>query len=128
VDSELKFSKHTGNIVARPHARANLIHKCFLSRDAQTLMRAFIVCVRPLLEYGSCVWYPQFKSDIDRIESVQRRFTKRLRFLNNMSYSQRLVTLGLETLEVRRLHQDLLLTYKIVFGLINIESSNFFIL
>jgi len=65
-----------------------------------------------------------FKSDID-IESVQRRFTKRLRFLNNMSHSQRLMTLGLETLEVRRSHQDLLLTYKIVFGLINIGSSRF---
>ena len=68
-----------------------------------------------------------FKSDIDT-ESVQRRFTTRLRFLNNMSYSRRLVTLGLEILEARRLHQDLLLTYKIVFGLINIDSSNFFIL
>jgi len=39
VDSELKFSKHIGNIVA--HAQANLIHKCFLSRDAQTLTHAF---------------------------------------------------------------------------------------
>ena len=38
------------------------------------------------------------------------------------------MTLGLEILEARRLHQDLLLTYKIVFGLINIDSSNFFIL
>ena len=44
VDSELKFGKHIGNVVARAHARANLIHKCFLSRDAHTLMRAFIVC------------------------------------------------------------------------------------
>ena len=123
-DSELKFGKHIGNIVARAHA--NLIHKCFLSRDAQTLMRAFIVYVRPLVEYGSCVWSPHFKSDIDRIESVQRRFTKRLRFFNNMSYSQRPMTLGLETLEARCLHQDLLLTYKIVFGLINIDSSKFF--
>jgi len=34
-------------------------------------------------------WSPHFKSEIDRIESVQRRFTKRLRSLNkfDMSYS-----------------------------------------
>jgi len=53
--------------------------------------------------------------EIDRIESVQRRFTKWLRFLNNMSYSQRLVSLDLESLDVRRLRQDLglLLMYKI---------------
>jgi len=45
-----------------------------------------------------------------------------------MSYSQRLISLDLESLEVRRLRQDLLLTYKIVFGLINIDSSKFFTL
>jgi len=79
-------------------------------------MPAFIVYVRFLLEYGTSVWSPHFQSDIDRIESVQRCFTKRLRFLNNMSYSQWLMTPGLGTLQARRLHQDLLLTYKIVFG------------
>jgi len=74
VDSELTFSKHTGNIVARVHARANLIHKCFLSRHVQTLTRTFTVYVGPLLEYGSCVWFQHFMSEIDKIESVQRRF------------------------------------------------------
>ena len=88
-------------------------------------MPAFIVYVRTLLEYISSVWSPHFQSDIDRIESVQRCFTKRLRFLNNMSYSQRLMTPGLGTLQARRLHQDLLLTYKTVFGFHNIDSSKF---
>jgi len=125
MGSELKFFKHIGNIVARTHVRANLIHKCFLSRDVQTLTRGFTVYVRLLLEYGSCVWSPHFKSEIDRIESVQRRFTKWLRVLNNMSHSQRLISLDLESLEVRRLRQDLLLAYKIVFDLININSSKF---
>jgi len=37
MNSELKFSKHIGNIVARAHARANLIHKCFLFRDDKLL-------------------------------------------------------------------------------------------
>jgi len=85
LDSKLKFFKYIGNSVARAHARSNLIHKCFLSRNVQTLTRAFTVYVRRLLEYGSCVWSPHFKSEIDRIESVQRRFTKRLRLLNNIS-------------------------------------------
>jgi len=67
------------------------VHVKVIANSAQTLIHAFIVYVRPLLEYGSCVSSPHFKSDIDRIESVQRRFTKRLRFLNNMPYSQRLI-------------------------------------
>jgi len=43
VNSELKFSEHIGHIIARAHARTNLIHKCFLSRDVQTLTRAFTI-------------------------------------------------------------------------------------
>jgi len=45
VDSELKLFKHIGNVVAHAHARANLIHKCFLSRGVQTLTRTFTVDV-----------------------------------------------------------------------------------
>jgi len=55
--------------------------------------------------------------------------SKRLRFLNNMSYSQRLIFLDLESLDVRpRLREHLLLTYKIVLGMINIDSSKLFTL
>jgi len=44
---------------------------------------------------------PHISRVILRIESAQHRFTKRLRFLNNMSYSQRLMTFGLDSLEFR---------------------------
>jgi len=36
--------------------------------------------------------------DINKIESVQRRFTKRLNDLHNLSYSCRLARLGLDSL------------------------------
>ena len=42
-------------------------------------MRAFVVYVRPLLEYNSSVWSPSLKRDVTLIEQVQTRFTKRLR-------------------------------------------------
>ena len=89
----MKFSKHIGNIAARAvHMRANLIHKCFLSRDALT--RAFIVYVRPMLAYGSCIGlHTSTSSDVDRSESVQRRFTKRLRFYNNTNNTYRVAQL-----------------------------------
>ena len=62
------------------------------------------------------------------VEKVQRRFTKRLRGLCNLSYCDRLTKLGLCTLELSRLHLDLLYCYKIVFGLVNINFDNFFAL
>jgi len=46
--------------------------------------------------------------DIAELESVQRRFTKRLPGLSNVSYSDRLAILGLRSRQVRFLHQDLI--------------------
>jgi len=54
---------------------------------------------------------------IDRVESVQRKFTKRLKRCKNMDYSVRLDHLQLQSLERRRLIADLVLTYRIIFGL-----------
>ena len=58
IDYRLTFDVHVRQIVARAFVRANLIHKCFVSRDIITLMRAFKVYVRPIIEYASCVWSP----------------------------------------------------------------------
>ena len=128
VDSELSFVTHICNIVAKGHARACLIHKCFLSKDTSTLVRAFTTYVRPLLEYCSSVWSPYLKRDINKIESVQRKFTKRLKGLSNISYTERLAVLQLESLELRRLRFDLILTYKILFDYLNTNKSSFFVL
>ena len=50
------------------------------------------------------------------LESVQRRFTKRIPGLKSLSYEQRLQVLGIPSLERRRLEQDLVTFYKIVSG------------
>jgi len=81
--------------------------------------------VRPIVEYNSVIWSPVAKHDIELVEKVQRRFTKRLHGLRNLSYCDRLTKLGLCTLELRRLHLDLLYCYKIVFGLVNVNFDDF---
>ena len=68
------------------------------------------------------------KHDIELVEKVQRRFTKRLCGLRNLSHCDRLIKLGLCTRELRRLHLDLLYCYKIVFGLVNVNFDDFFAL
>ena len=92
VDSKLRFSHYYENVVAKAHQRASLILRCFECRDPNVLFRAFITYVRPILEYCSPVWTPVYKTDIKRLESVQRRFTKKLDGLNHMSYEHRLNT------------------------------------
>ena len=57
---------------------------------------------------------------------MQRRFTKRLKGLSELSYDERLKLLNLEELEIRRLRFDLLCCYKIIFGLVCIDREAFF--
>jgi len=46
-------------------------------------------------------------SNINKIESCKRWFTKRIKGLSDKQYPERLASLGLETLQARRLKCDL---------------------
>ena len=62
------------------------------------------------LETTYRVWAPVYKDDIELIERVQRRFTKRLHGFEDLSYADRLLLLDqAETLELRRLKIDLIM-------------------
>ena len=126
ISDNLLPRDHINSIVAKASQRANAIMRCFLCRDTGVLLQAFKVYVRPLLEFCTPVWSPVLKKDITAIEQVQRRFTKRLPTLKELTYSERLHVLNLESLELRRLHLDLALCYQIIFGLVGLKSDDFF--
>jgi len=126
ITRDLSPSQHIHAITAKAHQRANSIHRCFLSGDHNSLVRAFVVYVRPILKYNSVVWSPCFKCEIEEIEKVQRRFTKRLKGLKNVSCRDRLCRLELPSLELRRIHLDLIFCYKLVFNLVSVNFSRFF--
>jgi hypothetical protein len=127
-DNCLSFKSHIDTMVKKAACRANLILKCFVTRDVLVLASAFCVFVRPLLEYCSIIWSPYTKRDIDRIEAVQRRFTKSIQGFNTFTYNERLSKLGLDSLYCRRLKTDLVMCYKIINNLIDIDSSRYFTL
>jgi len=64
----------------------------FLSKNRSALVKAYVTYVRPLLEYETCTWSPYQSENICKVESVQRRFTKRLDGLTGYSYSRRLAS------------------------------------
>ena len=65
---------------------------------------------------------------VNDLESVQRRFTKRLPGFKLLSYDDRCARLGIDRLELRRLRADLILCYKILHGLVLLSSDDFFII
>jgi len=108
-DNKLSFAVHIDKIVSETSLRSKLLLHCFQSRNPTMLVKALCTFIRPTLEYCSVVWSPGFKKDIHRLdplEAVQRRFTKRLAGLHNMSYCDRLDYLNLDILYNRCTKSD----------------------
>lgn len=120
VDDELKFKYQCSTIADKAYNRINLIFLALSTTDLQTLKWAYCVFARPILEYGCSLWSPDRKRDIDLLEKVQSYFTRRAFHRAgldaNIGYSQRLITLKMPSLELRRIQIDLLFLYKIING------------
>jgi len=114
-------------VLSYAYKPAVLILKCFHTRVRNVLKLAFVAYVRPLLEFSCQVWAPKYNYLIDKseCETVQRLFTRRIRGLEKLSYSERLKVLGLETLNRRRVIFDLILCYKYLHGLVETNNCNF---
>ena len=63
---------------------------------------------------------------VDMLEKIQRRATKLIPELIDLTYEERLKECGLPTLETRRLRGDQIEVFKILNGYENIDSNIFF--
>ena len=86
----------------------------------------FKTLIRPHLEYATVVWSPFLKKDIFLIENVQRRATKIVKTISNLSYEERFRHLGLPTLKYRRDRNDIIQVYKIMNGIDKLDVNTFF--
>ena len=102
-----------------------IIRRSFRFLDRATIMLLYKALVRPVLEYGLPAWSPFYVREIEAIESVQRRATKLVPGLSELSYEERLQALNLFTLSHRRLRGDMFFIYKYFNGLINTDHRLF---
>ena len=128
IDNELKFTQHIRGIVAKANRMIGLIRISFECIDAEMFLNLYNSLVRPLLEYCVQAWSPHLERDITLLENVQRRATKIVKDLRNAEYPDRLKALKLTKLEDRRTRGDMILTYRLLNGLEDIDYTKFFTL
>ena len=104
----------------------NLFFRAFKCRNRQFVLSFFTTYIRPLVENSSTVWNPHLLKDINLLESIQRKFTKRIPGLRSLEYEERLNVLHLDTLECRRLQNDLVMCFKMLHGYVDCDYHDFF--
>ena len=116
IDNKLNFKEHVHRTTSRANRIMGVIRRTFDYLTEETFVQLFKSLVRPILEYGNSAWQPCSKNLCQEIEDVQRRSTKLIASLKNLSYPQRLAKLKLPSLEHRRKRGDLIEMYKYIHG------------
>jgi hypothetical protein len=125
IDSKLSFKDHVAYNTAKANRMVGIIRRTFDHLTEKTFVQLYKSMVRPLLEYGHCVWQPQLKTLCSDIEDVQRRATKLISSLKDKPYPERLKALKLPCLEHRRHRGDLIEVYKYTHGYYDVERPCF---
>ena len=122
-DDKLRFDDHLAEKVNKANNIVGLIRRNFVSLDTEIFRVLFVTLVRPHIEYANQVWCPHLVKDIVTLENVQRRATKMVPQLKDLTYEERLRELKLPTLAYRRVRGDMIEVYKITSGRYDEECS-----
>ncbi len=82
--------------------------------------------MRPHLAYAIQANFPCLKKDIYHLERIQRVATRWVKGLRDLNYEDRPKELKLQSLEKRRIRNDLVLTHKIIYNQIDLDTLQLF--
>ena len=102
------------------------ISHAFHYRDKKVFLNLYTVYVRPHLEFSVSAWSPWTRADIDLLEKVQMKAINMISGLVGQTYSEKLVELGIQSLEERRVRFDMVETFKTVHGINKLDKHTFF--
>jgi hypothetical protein len=124
VNSRLKWDEHICSCIKKANQKLGLIKRVTgftCSSDIKLL--CYTAIVRPHLEYCPQVWFCNSKKLLLNIEAVQRKATKYILNDYASSYTDRLISLQLTPLSMRKDYLDIVFFYNCINGLIDINLA-----
>ena len=122
MDSKLSFVPHIDNIITAANKILGFIMRtCKKFNKINTFLLLYKSLVRSKLEYCCPVWNPTYNIHSNRIEKIQRRFTKYLAYRDSSlsyrsPYEYRLNHFKLHNMHDRRTYLELNFLRKIIIG------------
>ena len=123
LDSKLNFNKHIETICKKANSVLGFLKRNLYNCNPQIRSQAYMLYIRPILEYASTVWAPYTKSSIEKLEAIQRRAARFV--VSDYDYSTSVTSilnhLNWPSLDTRRQVSRLVMFYKIVQRLIALD-------
>ena len=114
IDSNLTFNEHINIKIYTANKILGIIRRSYRFLNCETFLPLYRSMVRSHFDYAVSVWDPYKIKHISDIEDVQRRATKLIPEIKNLSYPERLRKLKLLTLSYRRIRGQMIEVYKII--------------
>ena len=127
IDQHLSWSEHIKQITNKANRVKGFLQRNLHSCPIQIKSNCYKALIKPILEYTSIIWAPHTQKDIRVLEKVQRNAA---RFVHNnyshyASVSEMLRCLKWPTLAQGRNDQKLIMMFKIIHHLVDIQASSY---
>jgi hypothetical protein len=132
ISDDLKWTTHINRLCGRASSTLGFLRRNLRRCPKSCRLNAYTSLVKSTLEYGAVVWDPFLKSEVEKLERIQR---KAARFITG-DYKSRdpgcitrmLKNLDLPTLQQRRKELRLTFLFKVVEGLVPVIPSSSYII
>ena len=125
-DSKLNFNRHIETICKKANGVLAFLKRNLYSCNQQIRNQAYMLYIRPILEYASTVWAPYAKSIAEKLEAIQRHTARFV--VSDYDYSSSISSilnqLVWPSLAIRRQVSRLVMFYKIVHQYVALELPN----
>ena len=112
------YKQHITEVIKKARGMAGWVLRTFASREPGVMLTLWQALVQPIMDYCSQLWSPQKKGEIQRLEAVQRSFTRQIEGMKLLNYWDRLKKLKMYSQQRRRDRYRAIYIWKVIENLV----------